>query len=797
MESRCSGSGTECDHLVYRAGLCIFHSPKKSPQAFREAFSKLLAQHHRISPGKELTLEGFIFPDIAMNFDFKENMIFKKCQFMEDADFRNAKLGGSFTWNECTVRRNCWFDDLQLAGETQFEACSFQGDASFRRVTGRVPKKPKYVNSEEPSVGEDTKVPRREDLVGQDSVIFKTCSFQAQTNFAELKNIGKFRLESISFSDTVVMNELEVVKDLTFLGVTFNADVFIHQSILCGECRWDSVTVKGDLVATECIYDADANFIGVTMEGRAFFAESIFGKKANFETCIFTQTASFINSTFHGRAAFLNGGFLGPALFLDTQYHKGVGFESASFLDRAMFSGQKNKSNQPARSNSQQGDTPNSEARELETGANTSFNQIDNRPWQGEISFRNSSFQGYTWFSDIVLTGKNLRVPTGDNSVQGSNGQDSDKEGPEGIETYIDFEGAAFMSEGVIQNLYRLHAGDDGSKLESPKTTSSNPRKAKVDQDDLGRFRFEYVIISSTASVRISQANVPIRRSQASNSDTKDSQSIKPLVISDGMFLNSDLARVQFVGVDWREPSRRRMGWKRHRLVGDPKRRPRKSSKSDGPDDTQTDKKVSYEALADAYRGLRIAYEKNLRFTDAGKFHFEEVDARRRGAIHERPKDEDPSTSGRRGAFHVRPKNWWNRLTSWPRGIMLWFYKLLGRYGESYMIPLFWLFVVVFLFGVDWSRFADCTVRPSNGSWIEKNITGWRYNPSCKVSMATIKEPLQGGLSNVSPFRLVRSPGTSTGVFKLFFAKLIGVVMAILVVTGIRRHFRRWPAQGQ
>ncbi len=101
----------------------------------------------------------------------------------------------------------------------------------------------------------------------------------------------------------------------------------------------------------------------------------------------------------------------------------------------------------------------------------------------------------------------------------------------------------------------------------------------------------------------------------------------------------------------------------------------------------------NYEFIAEIYRRLRLNYERNLRFAEAGDFYIGEIEMRR--------KNTKPT------------KNYieYMVIKNYIGYMVITLYNLFSRYGESYKRPIVWMFVVILLFAllympiVSWNPF--------------------------------------------------------------------------------------------
>ncbi len=137
----------------------------------------------------------------------------------------------------------------------------------------------------------------------------------------------------------------------------------------------------------------------------------------------------------------------------------------------------------------------------------------------------------------------------------------------------------------------------------------------------------------------------------------------------DARFRNIDLSNVSFLYTDVSEVEFLNEKWAR------------KNGRLIVADETRIgkDKSVTYGAVAQLYRRLRLNYESNYRFAEAGEFFIGEMEMRRF----------DVNTNIRNEKIK-KVVLWFKRNFS-----LLGLYKHLSLYGESYKLPIIWAFIVI------------------------------------------------------------------------------------------------------
>ena len=117
-------------------------------------------------------------------------------------------------------------------------------------------------------------------------------------------------------------------------------------------------------------------------------------------------------------------------------------------------------------------------------------------------------------------------------------------------------------------------------------------------------------------------------------------------------FLRTDVTKLKFTAVKWpRSRLFRCSPWFRQAVA----------------DELRPDQN-SWELVGDIYRGLQDYYQSHNRYADAGDFYAAEQDVNRKT---------------NRGLFFL---------------VASWLYRLVSLYGQSYLLPLFWLALVLLLF---------------------------------------------------------------------------------------------------
>ncbi len=150
-----------------------------------------------------------------------------------------------------------------------------------------------------------------------------------------------------------------------------------------------------------------------------------------------------------------------------------------------------------------------------------------------------------------------------------------------------------------------------------------------------------------------------------------------------------------------------------------------------------------YEYIAEIYRKLRLNYERNLRFAEAGDFYIGEMEMRRKGNVK---------------IFNLIARNF--SLTT--------VYKYFSYYGESYLLPLVWIFFAIVFFSFLLST-----------DFLTSTQIFLQFPP------ADLNEKIKDFSISIN-FRI------NSGWFVLF-ERIFGILFIALFVLALRRKFKKVP----
>jgi len=197
-------------------------------------------------------------------------------------------------------------------------------------------------------------------------------------------------------------------------------------------------------------------------------------------------------------------------------------------------------------------------------------------------------------------------------------------------------------------------------------------------------------------------------------------------------FLLTDLRKVEFLDVDWYKEK----GKGRNKIYDEVSPDPETKS-------------FDYPLIGQVYKRLRANYEENLNYAEAGDFHIGEMEMRRKGE-----------------------KNIFNK------GI-IWLYKLISNYGESYWLPLGWIALLLLIFPF---LYMLVGITSSTNVDINQNFETLRdYGSSLTFSLSVFS------LVREKPYHTINNLGHILTVLESIFSP----VMIAFFLLALRRRFKR------
>jgi len=195
-------------------------------------------------------------------------------------------------------------------------------------------------------------------------------------------------------------------------------------------------------------------------------------------------------------------------------------------------------------------------------------------------------------------------------------------------------------------------------------------------------------------------------------------------------FIDTDLRKVEFISVDWY------------------KEKGRNKIYDEVSPDPET-KKFDYSLIAQVYKRLRANYEKNLNYAEAGDFHIGEMEMRRKGE-----------------------KNIYNKA-------VIWLYKLISNYGESFWRPLGWIALLILIFPF---LYMLVGITPSYNIDINQNFETLRdYGSSLTYSLSVFS------LVRERPYHTINNLGHFFTILESIFSP----VLIAFFLLALRRRFKR------
>ncbi|MCJ7498312.1 MAG: hypothetical protein MUO78_09320 [candidate division Zixibacteria bacterium] len=196
--------------------------------------------------------------------------------------------------------------------------------------------------------------------------------------------------------------------------------------------------------------------------------------------------------------------------------------------------------------------------------------------------------------------------------------------------------------------------------------------------------------------------------------------------MSKSRFLETDLRKVEFVDVDWYKKKGRNKIFDEIMAVP-----------------------YDYPLVSQVYRRLRANYEENLNYAEAGDFHIGEMEMRRKGE-----------------------KNIFNK------GI-IWLYKLISNYGESYRRPLVWIALLLLVFPLLYMLVGIVPPTQINGSQSFEKLKD--YWSSFTYSLSVFS------LVRERPYHTINNLGHILTILESIFSP----VLIAFFLLALRRRFKR------
>ncbi|ODS41291.1 hypothetical protein BEH94_08600 [Candidatus Altiarchaeales archaeon WOR_SM1_SCG] len=159
-----------------------------------------------------------------------------------------------------------------------------------------------------------------------------------------------------------------------------------------------------------------------------------------------------------------------------------------------------------------------------------------------------------------------------------------------------------------------------------------------------------------------------------------------------------------------------------------------------------------YEFIAEIYRKLRLNYEHNLRFSEAGDFYIGEMEMRRKNVK----------------LFGREIKNRILNLISRNISLIAW-YRNFSYYGENYFLPVVWMFAITLGFAFYYYSPADFFT-----GFDIHGINASNFLESWKTSIMI--------LFQMPPEQMT---------FSIFIERILGVLFVALFVLALRRKFKK------
>ncbi|MDP3024771.1 MAG: pentapeptide repeat-containing protein [candidate division Zixibacteria bacterium] len=491
-------------------------------------------------------------------------------------------------------------------------------------------------------------------------------------------------------------------------------------------------------------------FMGSLFQGVADFTGSTFKDYANFSGATFQGEASFEVATFQKEIHFEGVTFNGVANFERTSIRQGVSFKSTVFNSEAYFGG--------------------AVFQILASFEKASFGRaanFENSFFQNGADFTGATFKNRTNFKEANFKEDAIFVGTkfkGKTSFENAVFQMEARFISAYFESEADFSGGFFQKEAFFANvIFQNKAG-------FARTTFQGQTKFVKNTFEFPVSFFRASFIEETTFSSAGEVIFPYNFSETiltlGEEDTKrvmfekevDFRNVKFLKPEKVSFRKVDLSKFRFLGTDLRKVEFVDVGWYKEKGRG------RNKIYDEVSPDPGT-KKFDYPLISQMYKRLRANYEDNLNYAEAGDFHIGEMEMRRKGE-----------------------KNFFNKC-------IVWAYKLISNYGESYWRPLLcWILPILLLFPLlfMYSGIEQITSRQS------PYMIHYQFNLST-ISLSNagdfIKDYLKSFVYSLSVFSLVREklyrPISNLGHFWMVLESIFSPTLIAFFLLALRRRFKR------
>jgi len=621
-------------------------------------------------------------------------------------------------------------------------------------------------------------------------------------NFEGFKFPKNFSFEGKRFKKAVNFSSTEFVGDVNFKGTEFAAKAkflkatFTYKAIFTeakfnGEANFRHTTfTNDDADFTGATFSTIIIFENVNFNHGAIFTRTIFNDESNFRNARFYNSPSFLNETkFYGNTDFSNATvknvsfknvtFLNTAHFLNTKFSDGVDFEDVKFLKDVFFE-------KSIFSHEKEGSVI---FKKVTFGENAHFNNVEflndiafeqtkfileaffmeanftktkfvDVYFEKRVSFENARFSDTIIFKNTRFFGEAEFKNSEFKAIMGF----KDKSIPEAIGSDNLYLGWA---EAKTQYSYRFVLGKVGSDLwfEDVKFDKNAGFENTLFSGNASFFNVEF---SSNANFKHTIFYNAVRFIGKNNNKVFPTKN----TVADFSFSTFDNPeRVEFVNVDLSKTSFLHcQGIEKFRFVD--VEWARKTELIVFREKAIYDETViyegkheNYELVGEVYRKLRINYERNLRYADAGDFYVSEMEMKRKNAkLH-------GIKIGKEGIINII-------LRFLIRNFSLTaFYRYFSYYGETYLLPLFWILAIIFIFFP-----VLLSTDPLTSAQIVFQSTPDKLNE--KVSDLVIN--LDGIYSSLKIGTITINSG-----WLVLIERIAGILFIALFVLALRRKFKK------
>ena len=430
------------------------------------------------------------------------------------------------------------------------------------------------------------------------------------------------------------------------------------------------------------------SFLGRKFEKKADFGGAKFGNLADFMCVKFIKGANFGGATFTERASFMIATFKG-ANFQDATFTKGANFTDATFIEQANF-----------------------QDATFTKGANfTDAIFIEQANFQYATFTKWASFWHTTFIKEA-----NFMWVVFNNPVKFIGDEDSWL-----FDLEIDYK-KPLKKKSVTNDLKKIFDKNGFELFDKAKIIQKEDKLWNIIGEDR-TYKIKETKEEDNTKLEVSENNKIFKSSadfSHSNFETPEKVEFVNVNLSKASFLHcKNIDKIsRFEEVVWNSIGKRKAVFDEI--------------------NAETD---TYKFVAEIYRKLRLNYEQDLRFPEAGDFYIGEMEMRRKNAKFK------------------------NKYLDYS---LISLYKIFSHYGENVVLPFLWMIPITFVFALYYTNFNSIAPVDFVFADVFKFLENW-----AKSIMILFQMP----------------PEQMT--FSIFIERILGVLFVALCVLALRRKFKK------